>query len=262
MLNKRRLQSILPVGRLGDVFRYYNRIGSTNEVALEMAQTGAQDGTLVIADEQTAGRGRAGRTWSTPAGSAVAMSLVLKPENLAAKSAGELTVMGALAVVEALEAHGVAAKIKWPNDVLLSGGKAAGVLVENGWMEDKLLYTVMGIGINVHAASIQNLEQFDFPAACLEDELTERVDRTELIKDVLTVLDERYAQLGSGSHMTAWNDKMAYRGESVTVQGAGMNSTGKLVGVSENGQLRLQLVTGEVLQIGVGGHNLRPVDKI
>lgn len=261
MLNEQRLQSILPVGAFGEVLHFFKRIGSTNAEALKLARDQAVHGTLVVADEQTEGRGRSGRSWSTPPGSGVAMSLILRPEEFSARQIGELTVLGALATAEAFERLGVGAQIKWPNDVLVAHRKAAGVLVESGWMEDQLLYAVMGIGINVLQASVEKADEFEFPATCLEAELGQRVDRLEVIQNVLEALSQRSMQLGTGDLITAWEDKLAYKGETVTVQGGPMDSTGKLVGITEQGQLRLQLFTGEVLQIGVGGQQLRPVDR-
>lgn len=261
MLTKENLQSALPVGDFGRVLHFHKRIGSTNDEAKRLANEGAPHGTLIIADEQTEGRGRAGRRWSTPAGSAVALSVVLRPASVEPAQIGELTVLGALATVEAFENLGLHAWIKWPNDVLITGGKAAGVLVESGWVDDRLIYSVMGIGINVHTDSLKHTDAFEFPAACIADELGRRVDRKEVVVEVLESLAERYAQLGSGSLIPDWEANLAYKGQIVTVQGDQMNSTGKLVGITAQGQLRLQLFTGEVLKIGVGGQRLRPVDR-
>jgi BirA family biotin operon repressor/biotin-[acetyl-CoA-carboxylase] ligase len=261
MLTKENLQSALPVGEFGQVLHFHKRIGSTNDEAKRLANEGAPHGTLIIADEQTEGRGRAGRRWSTPTGSAVALSVVLRSASVESAQLGELTVLGALATVEALENLGLHAWIKWPNDVLITGGKAAGVLVESGWLDDRLIYSVMGIGINVHPDSLKHTAAFEFPAACIEDELGRRIDRKDVVVSVLEALAERYAELGSGSLITAWEANLAYKGQIVTVQGDQMNSTGKLVGITAQGQLRLQLFTGEVLKIGVGGQRLRPVDR-
>lgn len=261
MLNKKKLQSILPVGDFGHILHFYKRIGSTNDEAKKLAAKGAAHGTLIVAEEQTEGRGRAGRTWRTPTGSAVAMSLILRPEVPSSSQVGELTVLGAMAVVDALESLGVQSWIKWPNDVLVSGGKAAGVLVENGWVDDQMQYAVIGIGINVQKDALQHAEEFDFPAACIEDEMGAEVDRLELIRRVLAALSAHYGTLGTGDLIKAWERNLAYKGTMVTVQGEQMNSTGKLLGITDQGQLRLQLFTGEVLKIGVGGQQLRPVDR-
>lgn len=260
-MSNKKLQTILPISEFGREVHFYKKIGSTNDEAKELARKGAAHGTLIVADEQTEGRGRAGRKWITPPGSAVAMSVILRPKDLPPELIGELTVLGALATVEALECLGVHATIKWPNDVLISDGKVAGVLVEGGWVEDKLIYVVMGIGVNVGKQSIKNRAQFDFPAACIEDGTGGDVDRLQVIRCLLTSLSNRYDQLGSGALTEAWDRYLAYKGQTVNVQGEQINTTGKLVGISEMGHLRLQLLTGEVLKIGVGRQQLRPVDR-
>jgi BirA family biotin operon repressor/biotin-[acetyl-CoA-carboxylase] ligase len=189
------------------------------------------------------------------------MSMILRPDEVSPSQIGELTVLGALAVVEALERLEIQAWIKWPNDVLVSAGKAAGVLVESGWVGDQIQYSVIGVGINVTRGALKEAQSYDFPAACLEDELGHEIDRLELIRQVLESLSDRYTDLGSGELASAWERNIAYKGKMVTVQAGHMNSTGKLIGVTDRGQLRLQLLTGEVLKIGVGGHQLRPVDR-
>jgi BirA family biotin operon repressor/biotin-[acetyl-CoA-carboxylase] ligase len=261
MLSKKKLLAILPIGDFGRVLHFHKRIGSTNDEAKKLAREGAAHGTLIVADEQTEGRGRAGRRWLTPPGGAIAMSVILRPDSIPPALIGELTVLGALATVEALERLGAHAMIKWPNDVLVSDGKAAGVLVEGGWVEERLIYVVMGIGVNVRRNSIKSKGLFDFPAACLEDEMGDDIDRLQVIRGILEALSDRYDKLGSGAFMDEWDRYLAYKGQVVNVQGGQMNTTGKLVGLSERGQLRLQLLTGEVLKIGVGMQQLRPVDR-
>jgi BirA family biotin operon repressor/biotin-[acetyl-CoA-carboxylase] ligase len=190
------------------------------------------------------------------------MSVILRPDQFSADQIGEMTVLGALATLEGVQAIGAQALIKWPNDVLTQGAKLAGVLLESSWVEAQLDYMVMGIGINIGSASIEDRDRFDFPAACLEEQLGRPVERVEVIQKVLEALSIRCTQIGTGELMTAWDDYLAYKGQVVTVQGPQMNSTGKVVGINASGQLRLQLFTGEVLNIGVAGQHLRPVDRI
>ena len=118
----------LPLGQIA----YFDVLDSTNEYALNWANGGEEHLSLVVADEQTAGRGRSGRTWFTPPGAALAFSLVLKPELLGAGLITRLTGLGALAVCQVLrDVYGLGSKIKWPNDVLGDGRKLAGVLVDD-----------------------------------------------------------------------------------------------------------------------------------
>ncbi len=139
----------MPVGR---PHRHFRTVGSTNEVARELAEAGAVDGTVVTSDTQTAGRGRQGRSWSTPTGAALAWSLLLRRR---VEVPGTLPLQIGVAVCEAVESLGVPrAEVKWPNDVWIDGRKCAGILVEarpqDGW-------AVVGVGLNL------SVSEQDFP---------------------------------------------------------------------------------------------------
>ena len=150
-MNARALRRILSDLPLGGV-RYYPQISSTNDAALAWAAEGAADLALVIADEQTAGRGRVGRSWITPAGAALACSLVLRPAVEEGESIALYSALGALAVVSALEEkYGLNPEIKWPNDVLVRGRKLCGILAETVWLGSQAESVVLGIGLNVRA---------------------------------------------------------------------------------------------------------------
>src|SRR5512138_3442617 len=125
-MNQNQLRKVLSKLPLGDV-RYFDSIGSTNNEALAWATSGAKDLSLVIADEQTAGRGRLDRKWFTPKGTALAFSLILRPAAEDQPFLMRIVGLAALAVADALRTRGLAAQIKWPNDVLLEGRKVAGI---------------------------------------------------------------------------------------------------------------------------------------
>jgi BirA family biotin operon repressor/biotin-[acetyl-CoA-carboxylase] ligase len=148
MLNQRRLEAGLPIEGLGDPLYVFSTLGSTNDEAKSLANQGAPHGTLVLADEQTSGRGRQDRKWYTKAATGLALSLILRLESTPA-AMSTLTVLGALAVTESLTQLGVKAWIKWPNDVIVEAGKLAGVLVEAVWLGDQIEYGIVGIGVNV-----------------------------------------------------------------------------------------------------------------
>ena len=154
MLRGDELRSILPAGGLSDELHFYASIGSTNDRAKELAQGGAPEGTLVVADEQTAGRGRAGRSWFSPAGAGLAFSVVLRPAASRPEAIGVWTALGALATRAALLRLGTSPTIKWPNDVLLKRGKVAGVLAEAVWEDNAVTSVVIGIGGNVRPESV------------------------------------------------------------------------------------------------------------
>ena len=155
----------LPLARA----EFFETIGSTNDVVAAWAAEGAVGPCLAAADEQTQGRGREGRRWHTPAGSALALSLLLPaPQGFEASQLGRVSGLGALAVCETLEAMGVAAEIKWPNDVLAGGRKLCGVLPEAHWTGSRLQALILGIGINVAAQSVPADSELSFPATSVE----------------------------------------------------------------------------------------------
>jgi BirA family biotin operon repressor/biotin-[acetyl-CoA-carboxylase] ligase len=167
--------------RFGHPLYLFQRIGSTNDEARRLAQAAAPEGLLVVAEAQTAGRGRAGRRWLTPAGSALAFSLVLRPA-IPPAQATRLTMIAGLAVCEAIElVTGLPVSLKWPNDIWLAGQKAGGILVETATTagdDQPVEYAVVGIGLNVHEAPPASA--VDFPATALSLQAGQPVDRARL----------------------------------------------------------------------------------
>lgn len=232
--------------------RYLPVIASTNTEAMQWAAQGAPDLAVVIADEQTAGRGRDGRRWHTPPGAALAISVVLRagPEDVYAPS--RLAGLGALSIALALrEAYGLPAYIKWPNDVLLSGRKVAGVLVETAWQGDTWQYAVVGMGVNVRPAAVP--PDARFPATDIERALGKGVLRSELLYEILKTLVAWRSRLVSPVFMQTWEALLAYRGEMVTLMLAQPpNVTGTLVGLADEGALRLRLPDGDLQMFSLG----------
>ncbi len=261
MLDSARLQAGLPVGGLGEPFHFLESVGSTNDDARDLAAAGAPHGALVVAEEQRAGRGRGGSRWHTPKGCALAFSLVLRPAGKPA-SAGLYSGLGALAVCRALEAWGLQPQVKWPNDVLLGGRKAAGVLAEATWQGADLACLVLGIGLNVKPGSLPRPEVLDFPATCVERALGRPVDREALLLAILRELAEWLPRVGEESFRRAWEARLAYRGMEVEVRRAGSVQRGRLLGLAPDGRLRLRQDDGGELLVAAGALHLRPVDKM
>src|SRR5512145_784707 len=174
-MNQSELKKALSKLPLGEV-RYFDSIGSTNNEALAWVTRGAKDLSLVIADEQTAGRGRLDRKWFTPRGTALAFSLILRPTEAEKPHLTRVIGLAALAVTDALRTRGLVAQIKWPNDVLLNGRKVAGILVESVWSGEEVDYVVMGIGVNVLKGAIPSADLLSFPATSLEESLGPAVE--------------------------------------------------------------------------------------
>ncbi|HVX31840.1 MAG TPA: biotin--[acetyl-CoA-carboxylase] ligase [Solirubrobacterales bacterium] len=236
----------------GSPHRHFRRVRSTNTVARELAAAGAPHGTVVTATEQTAGRGRQGRTWTAPPGAALLYSAVLRPIE---PRHTVLPLAVALAVCETAEAlrPGIECKVKWPNDVHLEGRKLAGILIEarpqDGW-------AVLGVGLNLTIA--------EFPA-----ELRDRAislfgsapavpyGRHETIRNswAAGVLSERLdVWLGAEADavLAAWRERDALRGREVTWE----RGSGVADGVDERGYLLVRLADGDRVALGAGDVHL------
>lgn len=277
-MDQRTLEQLLADLPLGPL-RYYDRIASTNDDARRWASRGAQDLSLVVADEQTAGRGRINRRWFTPPGAALAFSLILQSRQQEHTPASWLiprfTALGALAVCDALqEEYKVAAQIKWPNDVLVGGGKVAGVLVETQWLGDQLQAAIVGIGVNVSPVSVPPVEAVSFPSACVQNfvdqirrenddlETSQRVDRWELLRSLLSRLLEWREVLFQDVFISAWEERLAYIGEWVRVtdiQSPTTKQMGQVIGLERDGSLKLRTDRGDVIHLYSGDVNLRPL---
>ncbi len=260
MFSEKRLKSRLPVEGLGEPLYFYKTVASTNDRAQELAQEGAANGTLVVADGQTAGRGRFQRSWFTPPRSALALSLILRPEDLTQVALARLNMLGALAVVESLGALGLEARIKWPNDVIISGGKVAGVLTQGSWIGEDLEYAILGIGVNVRPKSVPDRREVDYPAACVEGGLEGKVSRAGLLVDVVRRIGRWFNKLDSEQIHLVFEDVLAFRDQPVKISGQEMQLTGVLRGLTPDCRLRIALAAGEVIILGGEEIQIRPVD--
>jgi BirA family biotin operon repressor/biotin-[acetyl-CoA-carboxylase] ligase len=256
-ISLRRSLADLPIPDL----RFFESIGSTNDEAMAWADGGALDWALVVADQQTQGRGRMGRHWVTNPGAALAFSLVLRLSREETAFAGLFSPLGAMGVASALEEIGLAAMVKWPNDVLLNRRKVCGILGEAAWTGDRLHGMVLGIGVNVASESVPPADELLFPATCVEAELGRRVDRQDLLKRILVHLLRWRMQLGQAGFLEAWQERMAFRGEQVVVKPPlGDPVTGRVVGLDQQGNLILALPGGGDASISAGDVHLRLIE--
>lgn len=257
-MNQNELKKALAKLPLGDV-RYFDSIGSTNNEALAWAASEARDLSLVIADEQTAGRGRLDRKWFTPKGTALAFSLILRPTPEEKSYLTRIVGLAALAIADSLRARGLVSQIKWPNDVLLNGRKVAGILIETVWSGDEVDCLVIGIGINVRKDAVPSAELLQFPATSLEEALGPTVERERLLHDILAGVIALRPHLGKDSFIASWEKALAFRGEPVQVEeGNGNLITGKLLGLESDGSLQLSNEAGKSVTVRFGDVRLRP----
>lgn len=238
---------------------FYTSVGSTNAEAAAAADAGAPDLSLFTADEQTAGRGRLDRRWVTNPGSALAFSLLLRPSAGESALAGFFSPWGAVALCEALEALDLDPGIKWPNDVLLNRRKVCGILPESSFQGGQLEYVVIGMGVNITPASVPPAETLRYPAACIEEALGRPADRWSLLAGILNAMLAWRGCLGTSQFRQAWQDRLAFRSEWVTIEGAGGPAlTARLTGLADDGSLVLENETGRQFTVPAGEVSLRP----
>jgi BirA family biotin operon repressor/biotin-[acetyl-CoA-carboxylase] ligase len=245
-LGKLELLPLLNTRELGQVLHWFEEVGSTNDVAKRLAEEGAAHGEVVVAEAQTAGRGRRGRSWSSPARRSVYLSAVLRPD-LTPPRAAELTLLASVAVCEAARQAGVQASIKWPNDVLAGGRKLAGILTELAADLDQVQWVVLGIGVNV------NLAREDFPpelrdvATSLAIERGQRVPRALFAAAMLSALEEwldRHAAEGFAPVREAWRAMSDTLGRDVRVRTGDRGVEGLAEDIDASGALLVRTPAG------------------
>jgi len=239
---------------IGQRVIYYPSLTSTMEVAKREARQGAAEGTAIIADEQTAGRGRIKRVWLSPKGS-IALSVILYPDVAYLSS---LVMLASLAVAHSIEAvTGLKAQVKWPNDVLINGKKVCGILIESQMRRNIVDYAIIGIGVNV------NLKLSDFPeiqpiATSLSDELGRDVSRLELIRRLLVEIERLYLSLPAGGAIyEEWRDRLVTLGRNVSVTWGRTKYEGIAESVARDGSLLLRHSDGSLTKIVAGDVTLR-----
>ncbi len=249
----------LDAGAFGANLHYYPRIGSTNDVARELAAQGAPEGTLVLADEQTAGRGRMARRWIAPPGSSLLLSILFRPA-LHPAAAYRLVMISGLATAEACEAlAGVRVDIKWPNDLQTRGKKLGGILPESAIQGERLLWVVVGLGLNVS-------QEFAPPDPLAQSAISLRMaaaappDRAALLAGILTRLNAWYAQLGSDALVDAWRARCSTLGQRIVARTPGGIFTGWAEEIDANGALWLRTDDGQRHLLAAGEATIRGED--
>jgi BirA family biotin operon repressor/biotin-[acetyl-CoA-carboxylase] ligase len=226
------LRPLLNTHDLGQVIHHFEVIGSTNDQARALADDGAGHGEVVVAEAQTGGRGRRGRTWASPPGCNAYFSVILRPD-LAPEHAPELTLVASVAICDALRQAGVPAGIKWPNDLLVGGRKIAGILTELAAEPERVQWAVVGVGVNV------NSTEADFPPE-LRAEATSILltrgapaPRALFVAACLTALEawlDRHAEEGFDPIRQAWCERSVTLGHEVVVR----TETREIEGIAED----------------------------
>ncbi|MBE0604946.1 MAG: biotin--[acetyl-CoA-carboxylase] ligase [Deltaproteobacteria bacterium] len=213
---------------------------STNRVAMEMAENGARHGTVVFADEQTAGRGRMGRRWESPAGKNLYVSLLLRPP-VPTVDAPSLALVAGVALADAVEAVGVPSALKWPNDLYCGGRKAAGILAEMASDPDGVRHVVIGVGLNVNVVEDDFPEDLRGTATSLRICAGRTFRRVDVLVRLLDAFGARYAEFiggGFASLRDGWDRRDFLRGRRVLLRRQGGEGWGTADGLDTVGALR------------------------
>ncbi len=237
---------------IGKDIKFFKETESTNTIAREMAKS-VEDGTVVIAESQTGGRGRLGRKWISPEGG-IWLSIILKP-GMQPEHASRITLLAGVSVARTIRALGLPAKIKWPNDILINGKKVCGILTEIGAEVDRIDYIIVGIGIDA------NVDTESFPgeirdiSTSLKKELGKEIDRAEFIRELLKEFEIIYLKFlkeGFSSILEEWRALSATIGEWVKITIQARTVYGEAIGVDNEGALIIEKSDGQLEKILAG----------
>lgn len=241
---------------------YYEKTDSTNLRAKQLAEENAPHGTLVVADMQTAGRGRRGRGWESPAKTNVYFTILLRPEDISADVISILTLVMALSVSEAIdETAGTRTDIKWPNDIILHGKKVVGILSEMSAEPEYIHYVVTGVGINV--GKQQFSEELVPKATSLEAELGHRVSRAALVEKAMERFEANYEKFRQSGNMgelkESYERRLVNTGREVRVLDLEHEFSGRAVGINDEGELLVRTEDGAVRAVYAGEVSVRGI---
>jgi BirA family biotin operon repressor/biotin-[acetyl-CoA-carboxylase] ligase len=251
-----RLSDIKPglkTGVIGKKILLLSETASTNTLAMEMAAEGTPEGTVVIAETQTGGKGRLGRKWISPKGN-LYLSVVLRP-NIPIQKAPLITLTGAVAVALAIrKTCGLEAGIKWPNDILVSGKKVSGLLTEMSAEQDRIRHIVLGIGVDVNMDMSELPLEVRSQTTTLAAEAGAKINRIVLLQQVLRDLERWYQEFlaHEGAVLEEWKKLNITTGNRITVSGAGEALDGLAQGVDRDGRLIVRLDDGTIRTVAAG----------
>jgi BirA family biotin operon repressor/biotin-[acetyl-CoA-carboxylase] ligase len=238
---------------IGKEIHLLRETASTNSVGMEMASKGAPEGTVIVAERQSAGKGRLGRRWISPKGN-LYVSIILRPE-ISTYKAPLITLLGAVSAASAIRAEcGLPAGIKWPNDILLSGKKACGLLTEMSAEPDRIKHIVLGIGIDVNMDLLDLPEEIRAFTTTLSAEAGRRIDRVSLLRTLLRELEIRYQAFLSGDDavLEEWKRLNITTGRHVAVSGMNQIVEGLAERIDAEGRLVITCADGTIHTVAAG----------
>lgn len=264
LMTEAEIKSLMHTDWVAKEVLYFDTIDSTNTKAQELAEKGYPSGTLVVADKQESGKGRRGRSWVSPSGTGIFMTLMIKPD-INPNNASMLTLVAALAVAKAITSvTGEEALIKWPNDIVVNGKKVCGILTEMNAQFDYINHIVVGIGINVHNESFP--EEISQMASSLMIEAGgKRFHRAQIIAETMAYFEQHYDTFLKTQDLSAlvreYDELLVNRNKSVRVLDPKEPFDGKAMGITPKGELivdtwesRKLVSSGEVSVRGIYGY--------
>ena len=264
LMTEAEIKSLLHTDWVAKEVLYFDTIDSTNTKAQELAEKGYPSGTLVVADKQESGKGRRGRSWVSPSGTGIFMTLMIKPD-INPNNASMLTLVAALAVAKAITSvTGEEALIKWPNDIVVNSKKVCGILTEMNAQFDYINHIVVGIGINVHNESFP--EEISQMASSLMIEAGgKRFHRAQIIAETMAYFEQYYDTFLKTQDLSAlvreYDELLVNRNKSVRVLDPKEPFDGKAMGITPKGELivdtwesRKLVSSGEVSVRGIYGY--------
>ncbi len=240
---------------------YYEQLDSTNVQVERLAEDGAPHGTVVVAKSQTAGKGRKGRTWESPADGNLYMSLLLRPQ-VEPQRAPMLTIVMAYSVAKAIQRQGYQCpQIKWPNDLVLSGKKICGILTEMHLAENTIDYVVIGVGVNVNTTTFS--EELCDKATSLYLESNRKTTCKRLVGDIVELFEENYDRFIEAGNLSflkeEYNAMLVNRGRTVKVLEPGAEYTAYALGMNEFGELIVRKEDGSEQAVFAGEVSVRGI---
>lgn len=254
-LNEAEIRAGLTTRRMGAAIRLFQEVESTNDEAATRAGRGEAEGTIVIAERQQRGRGRLGRRWESPMSLGLYLSVILRPP-IPPQDAPMLTLLGAVAGAEAIErTTGLTIALKWPNDLILHGRKVGGILGEMAVEDSRLLYVILGIGINANQIETDFAGGLRQIATSLRVEAGHPVDRTGMVRSVCTGLDawyERFLSAGPQPILDQVRHRCLTVGRMVTARSGDEEISGFAVELDDRGRLVIRDTTGVLHHLVAG----------
>lgn len=234
---------------------YVENVDSTNLAARRLAEEGADDFTIITAEEQSAGRGRHGRSWHSPRAKGLWFTVILRPDSIPLVGISSITLVTAAVTADYLNAINLPVKVKWPNDLLIKGKKTCGILTEFKGEPDRIDYLLVGIGLNVHHRTADFPDQLKTLATSLDLEGETNLNRTKLLLALagrLRLAYELYFNEGFSPFLPLWKKYNITLGKEVRIKQPTGVIFGRAIDLNENGALLLQDESGTVQTISYG----------